>query len=145
MNPLIVLFIGMLITFFGLTCIVLIVKFMAFICTSLIDKNKVDHTKEKVQSHIESHRSMMENHYVQMSKEERSNLIVAVSAALSSFMGTDNIRIKSIHRLNSEAGSNLTASGHERSKLIAAISAVIAESSGMKSDSFRITSIRRLG
>ncbi len=142
MNPLIVLLIGMLIVFIGLICIVFIVKLMTLVCLCF-GKNKTDDTKAKPQERTESVASLQKTAFVPMSSEERQKMIAAVSAALGSVMGTDGIRITSIRRLDQPVGTTGTAVC-DRRELVAAISAAIAESAGLNSDSFRITSIRKL-
>lgn len=142
MNPLIVLLIGMLIVFIGLICIVFIVKLMTLVCLCF-GKDKTDDTKAKPQDRTESVASLQKTAFVPMSSEERHKMIAAVSAALSSVMGTDGIRITSIRRLDQPVGTTGTAVC-DRRELVAAISAAIAESAGLSSDSFRITSIRKL-
>lgn len=143
MNPLIVLLIGMLIVFIGLVCIVFIVKLMTLVCLCF-GKNKTDGTKAKPQEHTESVASLQKTAFVPMSSEERHKMIVAVSAVLSSVMGTDGIRITSIRRLDQHVGTTACTAACDRRELVAAISVAIAESAGLNSDSFRITSIRKL-
>lgn len=143
MNPLIVLLIGMLIVFIGLICIVFIVKLMTLICLCF-GKNKTGDTKAKLQERTESVAPLPKTAFTPMSSEERRKMIVAVSAALSSVMGTDGIRIVSIRRLNQNIETTESTETCDRRKLVAAISVAIAESAGLNSDSFRITSIRKL-
>lgn len=144
MNPLIVLLIGMLIVFIGLICIVFIVKLMTLVCLCF-GKKKTDDAKDKLQEHIGSVTSSPKTAFIPMSSEERQKLLAAVSAALSSVMGTDGIRITSIRRLEQHLGTTACTAACDRRELVAAISVAIAESSGWNSDSFRITSIRKLG
>lgn len=138
MNPLIVLLTGMLIVFIGLICIVLIVKLMTLICSLFIGKKKSDAT-----ANANKHSSASSEGFIAapLSREERSKLIIAISAAIGEMTGLDNIRIKSIKRIGAADASE---SGDERQRKIAAIAAAIAETSGMKSDSFKITSIKRV-
>lgn len=143
MNPLIVLLIGMLIVFIGLICIVFIVKIMTLVC-SCFSKNKTDDANAKLQEHTKSAPSLPKTAFVPMSSEDRRKLIAVVSAALSSVMGTDCIRITSIKRLEQYNGDTACTVDCDRRELVAAISAVIAESSDMNTDSFKITSIRKL-
>lgn len=144
MNPLIVLLIGMLIVFIGLICIVFIVKLMTLVCLCF-GKNKTDNTKDKPQERTGSVVSLPKTAFVPMSSKERRKFIAAVSAALSSVMGTDGIRITSIKRLEQHIGTTTCTAACDRRELVAVISVAIAESSGLNSDSFRITSIRKLG
>lgn len=143
MNPLIVLLIGMLIVFIGLICIVFIVKLMTLVC-SCFGKKKNDDAKDKPQEHTGSVASSPKTAFIPMSSEERQKLIVAVSVALGSVMGTDGIRITSIRRLKQHLGTTACTAAYDRRELVAAISAAIAESAGLNSDSFRITSIKKL-
>lgn len=136
MNPLIVLLTGMLIVFIGLICIVLIVKLMTLICSLFIGKKKSDAT-----ANANKHSSASSEGFISapLSREERSKLIVAISAAIGEMTGMDNIRITSIKRLGSVNGAQ-----HDRREVIAAMSAAIAQASDLSTDSFRITSIKKL-
>lgn len=132
--PLIVLLVGIVVVFVGLIGLVFIVKLMALVCSGLTGKKKkVDAASDVIaKNSADAHPSM--------SDEERRRLITAVSAAIGEMTGLDNIKIKSIKRIGSADASE---SGEERQRKIAAISAAIAEASGMKSDSFKITSVKR--
>ncbi len=143
MNPLIVLFIGMMIVFIGLICIVFIVKLMTLLCSFLfvkIGRKKGAGAKPTVD--ILPSSSPNTGSHAPMSRDERHNLIAAVSAAIGEVMNADNIRITSIRRISDV--KNLS-DNNDRREIIAAIAAAISESSGVDSNSFRITSIKRLG
>lgn len=132
--PLIVLLVGLVVVFVGLICLVFIVKLMALICSLVAGKGKkanaASNTPEKATVANPS-----------MSDEERRRLVTAISAAIGEVTGLDNLIIKSIKRIGSDDSSR---AGEERQRKIAAISAAIAETSGMKSDSFKITSVKRV-
>ena len=136
MNPLIVLLTGMLIVFIGLICIVLIVKLMTLICSLFIGKKNSDATANANEPSSASSEGFIS---ALLSREERSKLIVAISAAIGEMTGMDNIRITSIKRLGSVNGAQ-----HDRREVIAAMSAAIAQASDLSTDSFRITSIKKL-
>ena len=132
--PLIVLLVGIVVVFVGLVSLVFIVKLMALICSGFAKKEK----KANVANDIPEKNAPANPG---ISDEERRRLITAISAAIGEMTGLDNIRIKSIKRIGAADASE---SGDERQRKIAAIAAAIAETSGMKSDSFKITSIKRV-
>ena len=136
MNPLIVLLTGMLVVFIGLICIVLIVKLMTLICSLFIGKKNSDATANANKPSSASSEGFIS---ALLSREERSKLIIAISAAIGEMTGMDNIRITSIKRLGSVNGAQ-----HDRREVIAAMSAAIAQASDLSTDSFRITSIKKL-
>ena len=135
--PLIVLLVGIVVVFVGLVSLVFIVKLMALICSGFAKKEKKASVANPAYDSLDKNTSANPG----MSEEERRRLITAISAAIGEMTGLDNLRIKSIKRIGAADASE---SGDERQRKIAAIAAAIAETSGMKSDSFKITSIKRV-
>lgn len=134
-NPLVVLTIGMLVVFTGLICIVLIVKLMTLIC-SVFTKKKNNDGNSAPQAEESQAREA-----VSMPRDERQRLVAAISAALGEMTGMENLKITSIKRIDAGASD---AAASDRRRVVAAMSAAIAEASGMQSDSFKITSIKKV-
>ena len=133
--PLIVLLVGIVVVFVGLVSLVFIVKLMALICSGFAKKEKKANVANPASDIPEKNAPANPG----MSDEERRRLITAISAAIGEMTGMDNIRITSIKRLGSVNGAQ-----HDRREVIAAMSAAIAQASDLSTDSFRITSIKKL-
>lgn len=148
MNPLLVMLIGLAVVFFGLLCLIGMIYLMSFIFRLVSGERRLQKStagnkdlKDLVTAPgITATQKLPAQ--VQLTGEQRRQLIAAVSVALAEHMGTEPsaLRIHSIRRV----GGSKAPSG-DRRELMAAVSAAIAMQLDTDVSGIRVHSIRKVG